>query len=128
MHEALLIVGAVLSKRTVYNAADATSRGAFVQAAGDVVLVEERDDFVAGLEAAYVLANGFDCAGAVGGCYDVIALRERVQALGDDEVAVVKGGAVDYNYVSATCCCLEEEVNLHLTRTSLSPNCGMGSS
>jgi hypothetical protein len=61
-----------------------------------VALVEERDDFVAGLEARYARSDGEDLAGAVGAGDYAVFYGEGVFALGDYEVPVVEGGAVDY--------------------------------
>jgi hypothetical protein len=61
-----------------------------------VALVEEHDDFVAGLEAGYAGADGEDGAGAVGAGDYAVFDGEGVFALGDYDVAVVEGGGVDF--------------------------------
>jgi hypothetical protein len=58
-------------------------------------LVEEREDFVAGLEARHVGAHGFDNAGAVGARDHAVFYWKGVFAFGDYEVAVVEGCGVD---------------------------------
>lgn len=67
-----------------------------VKRAGQVGLVEEREDVVAFLETGDAGADGFDDAGAVGGWDYAVALGEGVEAFDDGEVAVVEGGAVDF--------------------------------
>jgi hypothetical protein len=52
------------------------------------------------LEACDVLADGLDCAGAVGSWDDVVLHGEGVHALGDDEIAVVERRGVDWIIVS----------------------------
>lgn len=61
-----------------------------------MALVEESDDLVAGLEAGDARADGLDGAGAVGAGDHAGLFGEWVFALGNDEIAVVEGGGVDW--------------------------------
>lgn len=61
-----------------------------------MTLVEERDDFVARLEASDVGPNGYDCASTVGPRNDGVTERKGILALRNDEIAVVERGALDW--------------------------------
>lgn len=121
--ETLLVVDAVLLEGAVNDTAGAGGDGVVVQRTGQVGLVELGDDLVADLEAVDLLADGLDNTGAVGSRDDSVLLGERVTALGDNQVTVVQGCAVDYMQKVSLCICMPDPFskNLHLTRTSLSP-------
>ena len=53
-----------------------------------------------GLEACDVLADGFDCASAIGSWDNVVLHGEGVHALGDDEITVVERRGMDLAIVS----------------------------
>lgn len=95
MHKSLFVERAVLPQRAVQGSAEARGQRIRSQRTGEMRLVEESDDLVAGLEAGDALADGLDDAGAVGaGDYTVLD-GEGIFAFRDDEVAVVEGGGVD---------------------------------
>jgi hypothetical protein len=60
-----------------------------------VALVELSDDLVTDLEALDMLANRLDNTGTIRTGDDVVLLRERVAASGDDEISVVERSTVD---------------------------------
>jgi hypothetical protein len=110
--------GGVFPEGAVDGAAEAGGEGFGVEGAGDVTLVEEGDDLVlwesvsrnivvwggggrtSGLETCDALSYRLDDAGAVGAGDHGRLHGEGVFALGNDEVAVIEGGGVDYRFVS----------------------------
>lgn len=63
--ETLLVESTVGAESTVENTTEAGVEAVDIDGAADVLLVEEGDDLVAGLEASDVLANSEDGAGAI---------------------------------------------------------------
>lgn len=88
--ETLLVEGAVLLQGAVDGAADAGGHAVEIQTTGQMTLVEERENFVALLEAGYARADFFDDTCAVRGWDYAGALSEGVEALDNGEVAVVE--------------------------------------
>lgn len=95
VHQAFLVVGAVLPQRPIKDSTNAGGHRSLVQRSCHVCLVEERCDLVAQLEARDASADGDHFADAVGGGDDVVFVGKGEGALGDGEVAVVEGGGVD---------------------------------
>lgn len=95
VHETMLLVDAVLLECTVDHTAYTAADAAGIDGAEEVALVEESDDLVSGLELVDVGADGFDDTGAVRGGDYTVTLGEGVETLGNDQVTVVEGGAVD---------------------------------
>ena len=60
-----------------------------LELASNVVLVEDGDDLVAGLEALDILADGENGTGAVGAGDDVVDDVKGVQTLGNDKITVL---------------------------------------
>lgn len=129
MDQSHLIEGAILPQCAVDSSTEAGGHGLGVQATVVVALVEEEHDLVARLELCDVLAAGFDDTGAIGGGDDVLAEGKGVFALRDDQVAVVEGGALDLKrgFVSGRLP-FSNAKDERLTRTSLSPYSGLGTS
>ncbi len=91
VHEALLVEGADGAERAVKGTAEAGRVVDGVDGPANVLLVEERDDLVAGLEARDVPADGEDGAGAVGARNDILLGGKGVFTQRDDDVTVLLG-------------------------------------
>ena len=81
MDQPLLVKGSILTQCTIELASNTSVYNVSGDGSTEMTLIEERHDFVSGLETGYACADGFNCAGSVGGWDNAVFDREGVFAL-----------------------------------------------
>lgn len=85
----MLVEGAISSQGAVEDSSGAGFETLRIEISANVCLVEGGDDFVAGLETRDLLADGYDCACAIGSWDDVFPLPMGILSSSKGEVTIL---------------------------------------
>ena len=89
MDKAVLVEDTDCAESAVGSATEGRLAVLELELTSNVVLVEDGNDLVTGLEALDILADGQNGTGAVGARDDIVNDVKGVQALGDDKITVL---------------------------------------